>query len=107
MLIPNIFDGSVDDFGTNDFWVLRYKNVSGGTPVENEIDDGINALSPSLKINITPYVNGESVVNQDIVVWYGAHFLHHDSGSTINAQRSPTVISGEHVVGPDLRPVQW
>jgi hypothetical protein len=107
MVVPNIFDGNVDAFGVNDFWVLRYKNVVGGTPVQNEIDDGTFAGDPNPIIKINQFVNGESVVNQDVVVWYGAHFLHHDGNNVINSQRSPKVLSGDHVVGPDLRPVLW
>ena len=109
MLIPNLFDGVVDAFGVNDFWVLRYKNVVGGSTVQNEIDDGVDAFvaGPPSSINITPYVNGESLLNQDVVVWYGAQFLHEDGDAPINAERSPKVLSGDHVVGPDLRPVRW
>jgi hypothetical protein len=107
MLVPNIFDGNVDAFGVNDFWVLRFKNVVGGTNVQNEIDDGTFAGDPNAIIKINPFVNGEPVANQDVVVWYGAHFLHHDGNNVINSQRSPTILSGDHVVGPDLRPVRW
>jgi hypothetical protein len=35
-------------------------------------------------------------VNQDSVVWYGAHFTHDVAGSPVN-----------HVVGPDLIPQNW
>jgi hypothetical protein len=109
VLIPNVFDGTVSPFAVNDFWILRYKNVPGGTPVQNEIDDGVNPfiVNPSVNINITPFVNGESLVDQDVVVWYGAHFDHIDGANAINSQRSPKVLTGDHVVGPDLRPIRW
>jgi Cu2+-containing amine oxidase len=109
VLIPNVFDGTVSPFAVNDFWILRYKNVPGGTPVQNEIDDGVDAFvaNPSVNINITPYVNGESLVNQDVVVWYGAHFDHTDGANAFNSLRSPKVLTGDHVVGPDLRPIRW
>ena len=107
MLVPNLFDGTVDAFGVHDFWVLRYKNVVGGTTVQNEIDDGTFAGDPNAIMKINPFVNGESVANQDVVVWYGAHFNHHDGNNVINSQRSPTILSGDHVVGPELRPVRW
>jgi len=113
-LVPNKTDGVVDTFGVNDFWVLRYKNLtvpSGANPnLINEIDDGetcINCTNSTGPIRIDPFINGESVVDQDVVVWYGAHFIHNDGGNLIDPNRSPEVITGSHVVGPDLRPVRW
>lgn len=110
MLVPNATDGVVDTFGANDFWVLQYKNVVGGTNVQNEIDDGetcVNCTNTSGAIRIAPFVNGESVVDQDVVVWYGAHFIHSDGQNLLDPDRYSMVISGSHVVGPDLRPVRW
>ena len=108
-LIPNLSDGLVDTFGAHDFWVLRYKNIVGGTNVQNEIDDGFNqTTSQNAFIQIDPFVSGESVENQDVVVWYGAHFRHNDSeNAQLDPDRSGLVISGEHVVGPDIYPVRW
>lgn len=110
MLVPNLSDGVVDTFGANDFWVLRYKNVVGGTNVMNEIDDGetcVNCTNTTGAIRITPFVNGESVVDEDVVVWYGAHFIHSDGQNLLDPDRYSNVISGSHVVGPDIRPVRW
>lgn len=111
MLVPNQTDGVVDTFGVNDFWVLQYKNVVGGTNVQNEIDDGetcVNCTNTSAPIRISPFINNESVVDQDVVVWYGAHFIHSDgANSLLDDDRYAMVISGSHVVGPDLRPVRW
>ena len=108
-LVPNITDGVVDTFGVHDLWILRYKNIVGGTPVQNEIDDGFNiTTSPNAFIQIDPFVNGESLDNQDIVVWYGAHFRHDDAeNAQLNPDRSGLILTGDHVVGPDLRPVRW
>jgi hypothetical protein len=112
-LFPNISDGIVDDFGRNDIWILRYKNIVGGSNLQNEIDDGFNSVGGACTptggscINIWPFANGESLVDQDVVVWYGGHFAHTDGGNIINANRDGFIISGEHVVGPDLRPVRW
>ena len=79
-------------YGRGDFWVLRYRG--------SEIDDGVNATSGSgTEARIGNWVNGESVDNQDIVIWYGAHFTHdvsHEDPATHG-----------HVVGPDLVPVDW
>ena len=106
---PNPSDGTVDAFGVHDFWVLRYKNVPGGTAFQNELDDGFNqTTSQNSFIQIDQFANNETLTGQDVVVWYGAHFLHDDAGNlTLNADRSGLVISGPHVVGPDLRPVRW
>jgi hypothetical protein len=85
-LIPGANDGVADDFGRGDVWILRYN--------ENEIDDGVVAIGPPYEADIDRFVNGEEVRNQDVVVWYGAHFthdVHEDVG---------------HVVGPVLRPVE-
>jgi len=109
-VVPGRLDGTVDAFGVSDFWVLRYKNVAGGTPVQNELDDGetcVNCTNSTAPIRITPYINGESIVGQDLVVWYAAHFIHSDGANMLDPNRSPEVLSGSHVVGPDLRPVRW
>ncbi|MCU1288279.1 MAG: hypothetical protein JWN60_508 [Acidobacteria bacterium] len=113
MLVPNLSDGTVDEFGRNDFWVLRYKNVAGGTTVQNEIDDGWQSVGGDCTptggscINITKYVNNESVADQDVVVWYGAHFSHNDGANRLDPDRSGMVLTGSHVIGPDIRPVRW
>ena len=113
MLVPSVLDGVADSYGRSDLWVLKYKNVSGGTALQNEIDDGYNstggactAISGSC-INIDKFINGESVVDQDVVVWYGAHFIHSDGANLLDPNRSPTILTNSHVVGPDIRPVRW
>lgn len=110
MVSPNLTDGVVDTFGVNDFWVLQYKNVVGGTAVQNELDDGetcVNCTNTTAPIRINPFINGESVVDQDVVVWYGAHFIHSDGANLLDPDRYGNIISGNHVLGPDLRPVRW
>jgi hypothetical protein len=117
MLVPNLSDGIATDFGRSDLWVLKYKNISGdisgGSPVLDEIDDGSETGGPCTAdggscININKFINNESVVNQDVVVWYGAHFTHsHDGENLLNSERRAASISGEHVVGPDIFPVRW
>ncbi len=110
MLVPNLTDGAVDLFGISDFWVLRYKNVVGGTPLQNELDDGetcVNCTNTTAAIRISPFMNGESVVDQDVVIWYAGHFLHNDGANLLDPDRYANVISGSHVLGPDIRPVRW
>jgi len=113
MLVPNKTDGAADNYGRSDFWVLKYKSVTGGNNFQNEIDDGWNSIGGQCTatggscINITPFLNNESLVNEDVVVWYGAHFVHSDGANLLEPNRSPTILSGSHVIGPDIRPVRW
>ena len=107
-IIPGRLDGPADAFSVSDFWILRYKEVVGGTALQNEIDDGFNqTTSANAFIQIDPFVNSESVVNQDLVVWYGGNFIHSDGANLLDPNMSPEVLSGSHVVGPDLRPIRW
>ncbi len=109
MLVPNITDGVADNYGRGDMWVTKYKNVVGGTAFQNELDDGYNSVSGSgTAINMTPFLNNESIVGQDVVLWYGSHFIHSDGANLLDPNRNGNfVLSGAHVVGPDLRPVRW
>jgi len=78
-------------FGRGDLWFLRYHG--------NEIDDGTVAVGPPYEANIDPWVNGEPIDGQDVVVWYGAHFTH-------DVQHEKPGEHG-HIVGPDLKPINW
>ncbi|MCA1716764.1 MAG: hypothetical protein LC781_07855 [Actinobacteria bacterium] len=94
MLIPGPDDGVADAFGRGDVWILRHH--------DSEIDDGISAApseaglsQPNAPADIGRFVNGESTYNQDIAIWYAAHFTH-----DVNAEIG-------HIVGPTLQAVQW
>jgi hypothetical protein len=78
-------------FGRGDLWVLRYHS--------NRIDDGVEAIGPPYEAGLNAWLNGESITDHDLVVWYGAHFTHdvHEAGPAEHG----------HIVGPDLRPVRW
>jgi hypothetical protein len=113
-ITPNPNDGAVtnaegvltDTFGAGDFWFLRFKGTADSP---DEIDDpNPNDPDPNLstKAALAPWVNGESLVNQDAVVWYAAHQYRVDDASR-SSSASPEVLQGRHVVGPDLRPVRW
>jgi hypothetical protein len=78
-------------FGRGDVWILRYHG--------NEVDDGSVAVGPPYEAQLDNWVNGESVSDDDLVVWYGAHFSH-DVNEDHAAQH-------DHIVGPDLMPVRW
>lgn len=103
-LVPNPTDSSVTDllgnltdpYGKGDFWLLRFQGTAASP---GELDDP--NTNPS--INIDPWVNGESLINQDIVIWYGAHQTRKDDAGFT----APNVLTGQHVIGPELRPVRW
>lgn len=105
-LMPNPTDGAVDAFGVHDMWVLRFQGASKSSPTQ--LEDGISCVTCSTAfIQIDPFINGESIVDQDVVVWYGAHFLHNDGVNLIDPDHTSQVLSGSHVVGPDIRAVRW
>jgi hypothetical protein len=77
-------------------WILRFN--------DGEIDDGISAAlsqaglpQPNAPADISRFNNGEGIRNQDVVVWYAAHFTH-------DVQEED---GHGHIVGPVLRPAQW
>jgi hypothetical protein len=78
-------------FPKGDVWILRYR--------ASELDDGSVAVGPPYEAELDRFVNGESIRNQDVVIWYGAHFTHDI------ARQSPG--SHGHIVGPVLKPVNW
>ena len=95
-VIPRTEDGIASaqpdwPFGRGDVWILRYRG--------SEIDDGVAAIGPPFEADIDRWVNGQSVSDHDVVLWYGAHFTH-DVTHAGAAQHG-------HVVGPDLKPVRW
>ncbi|MGI8786186.1 MAG: hypothetical protein ACR2HG_00305 [Pyrinomonadaceae bacterium] len=109
-IVPNISDGqayftypetgNVSTYGAGDFWLLKYQGTADSP---SELDDP----NSNTEINLAPWINGESLVDQDIVVWYGAHFVHADGADLLNPDRSGNILNNSHVVGPDLRPVRW
>ena len=98
MLIPGANDGVADAFGRGDVWILRH--------YDEELDDGISAApsqqpngsQPNAPAEIGRFINPESTENQDIAIWYAAHFTHdvHEEAGGI-----------DHIVGPTLQPVRW
>ena len=86
-IVPGANDGTAagDPYAVGDLWVLRWH--------PGELDD---EPAPSTRIHIDTFKNGESIVGEDVVVWYGAHFTHDVLGPPVN-----------HVVGPTLVPHAW
>lgn len=78
-------------FPKGDVWILRYRG--------SELDDGSVATGPPYEAELDRFINGESIRNQDVVIWYGAHFTH-------DIANEPPGSHG-HIVGPILKPVNW
>jgi hypothetical protein len=94
LLIPGVDDGYADaEYGVGDLWVLRAR--------EDEIDDRHNQVTGPNSIdtmaNLDGFVSGERVDGHDVVVWYAGHYH----------QAIPNAPLTRHIVGPDLRPVNW
>lgn len=106
MLKPNsndgtAYDGSPNPYGHGDVWLLRFQGTAGA-PTE------INDPNTSSQAAIDPWLTGESIANQDIVIWYGGHFDHiSTSGFSESIFNRPHILQGDHVHGPDLIPYQW
>jgi hypothetical protein len=93
-LIPGANDGFADVYGRGDVWILRYHGA--------ELDDGHNQTTGppgTTEADLDQFVNGEVVLNSDVVVWYAAHVTH-DVGA------EPPGTFG-HWCGPDLEPHNW
>ncbi len=86
---PGPLDGNYDKYGQGDLWLLQ-------SHFPAEIDDaGQPTGGCSTCAHINPMVNSESIMNQDIVVWYGAHWIHDHFDA-------PQHGDGPYVNGPDL-----
>ncbi|HWP43846.1 MAG TPA: hypothetical protein VNO14_11455 [Blastocatellia bacterium] len=84
---PGRRDGNWDKYGRGDIWALQFK--------PNELDDGVICITGcDTRIQIHNFINGESLSNQDVVIWYGVHSLHNENDTN--------TLSGPHVAGPDL-----
>jgi Copper amine oxidase, enzyme domain len=86
-LIPGGNDGKADSWGVGDLWALRHR--------PNQIDDGVDNVGQA-RARLNQFINGESIRNTDVVLWYAAHFTHdvHEHGVG-------------HIVGPTLVPDGW
>jgi hypothetical protein len=87
-ILPGANDGTAagDAYARGDAWFLRWH--------PNEIDD--YPRTAETRIQIDKYLTAESLVRQDIVMWYGAHFTHDVTGPHV-----------DHIVGPSLVPHEW
>jgi hypothetical protein len=89
---PGHLDGNTDKFGKYDLVFLRNKFPA-------EIDD--SAVTGGAAANLDPFINGESIANQDVVVWYAGHWRHENFDGPIPG--GPNHGGGPNVHGPYLR----
>ena len=87
-IVPGATDGAPpDSFAGSDVWLLRYHG--------NETDDGgatFGAMGDAQHID--PYVNGETIDKQDVVIWYRIDHRHAGGLSCM-------------LHGPTLKPINW
>jgi hypothetical protein len=83
---PGLRDGNFDKYGVGDIWLVRNHFPS-------EIDDSAFPGGSEAKLN--PFLNSESIMNQDVVVWYGVHWAHDHFDA-------PSHGDGPAFAGPDL-----
>jgi len=91
---PGADDGVADTYARGDAWFLRYRST--------ELDDGVNTTGPNnTEAKLDNFVNGESIDEQDVVMWYAAHFDH----VVPNGSQRPEDHDG--YFGPNLIVVRW
>lgn len=83
-ILPGPHDGTADEFANGDVWIMRYRREEDRNGMQGDARD--DALAP--------YIDGEDVDGQDVVIWYCGHLLHRAEGDR-----------GEwHGIGPELVP---
>lgn len=95
-VLPGKEDGFASTYARGDVWVLFYRST--------ELDDGRNSTGTNTEADLDKFINGESVENKDVVLWYRGGF-DHAPGS--NESNPPRHSEGPEVVGPDLIPSNW
>lgn len=99
-LVPGDHDDFSDTYARGDLWVVQARST--------ELDDGVNCTSGcATQANLDPFVNGESIQNQGVVVWYAGHFFHNVADAARPGGPLDSETDHHHVVGPDLVPVSW
>jgi hypothetical protein len=89
-IVPGEHDGTAvgDAYAKGDLWVLRYR--------PNELDDHPTS---GTEVELDRFVQRQPIVDQDVVIWYGAHFTHD--------VRAHGPAEPDHIVGPTLVPRRW
>ena len=80
-----------DTFSGSDQYALRWR--------VKEVDDLQRRVSKfGAQARLKSFLNKESIVNQDVVIWYAAHFRH---------AVDPDGDAHQVEIGPTLQPVNW
>jgi hypothetical protein len=87
-ILPGHDDGVADSYAGGDAWFLRYRSA--------ELDDGRNSTDSNTAADLHMFINGESLNEQDVVMWYAGHSTHVYDGAP-----------GGHLIGPDIVVVRW
>lgn len=89
LISPGPLDGNYDKYGLGDLWLLRSHSPS-------EIDDsGQPNGGCATCAHINPMLTGESIQDQDVVMWYGTHWVHDHFDAPLHDD-------GPKLCGPDL-----
>lgn len=91
-ITPGQQDGTAlnDFYSSGDIWTLKFN--------DNEFDDhGTDQNSQTL---IDSFLNGETITQSDVVLWYGGHRIHSHDGFKANDLNNP-------LIGPVLKPIHW
>jgi hypothetical protein len=90
LITPHAGEDPADSYGIADLWFV--------VDDPDEVDDaGLTAHHPTAAA-IPQFVNGQSMVNVDGVLWWAGHFLHDDTDPTTNQT---------HTVEFTIRPESW
>lgn len=79
-----------DAFSVADVWVLASH--------PDEVDDSLLPPRPGIQTFVPAFVDGEPVVDTDVVLWWSGHFRHDDANPAVNAS---------HTVQLQVVPEQW
>ena len=90
LIQPHAGEDLTDDYGIADIWVLAN---------HTDEEDDHNAPAPfPTAAGLTSFVDGESVAEEDLVMWWGGHFVHDDADPTTNQT---------HTIEFRIRPDAW
>ncbi len=74
---PDGAEDGADAYGIADLWVLKDN--------PGEIDDSNAPRAPvRTQANLPYFVDGESVAQEDLVMWWGGHFIHEEADPATN-----------------------
>jgi hypothetical protein len=101
-IVPGPHDGTADDFGAGDVWILAYHDD------ELEDGEGFTTDPARARAQLDRFVSRELVERDDVVIWYGAHLRHADeTGDDTGDETGDGTGDGIVRVGPDLEPFSW